>query len=122
MLEDYSSRKNKFSASYPNIDAVNMDVAANQSVKGRFEDLSMKMVLSVKKASIPEFIDSFNWTIKEESELKALSNKRGPTNMESKKLRHLYELFHMAYTLCMNPVRDMSGYIPCGWQIGYGDR
>ena len=58
--------------------------------------------------------------VEEESELAVLANNGLPNNLEYKKLKHLFELFNTAYVVAMNPSRDVSGLVPCGWQMNYG--
>ena len=115
MLTDYSKKKNKFSASYPNTDAINVSDNSAKLVKGKFEDLSMQLSLGIEKDDVSKFVNLFEWTTKEESELAVLANKGLPNNLEYKKLKHLFELFNTAYLVAMNPNRDMSELLPCGW-------
>ena len=120
LQENYSSRKDKFSAAYPNTDKVEIVDNKNVSIKGKFEDLKLFTTLSIENADVAEWNALFNFTDLELNQIKLLVNRDGPNNMDHKKLKHLLELFHFAYTLAMNPTRNMSGTIPCGWQLQYG--
>ena len=117
MLKDYSKRKDKFSAAYPNTDLVDMSESANVNVKGRFEDLLMFSTIEVKGDQIERYLEHFDINEDESKRINVLINKGGPNNMPSKKIKHLLEMFCMAYTLAINPARDMSGMIPCSWQM-----
>ena len=120
LQQNYSSRKDKFSAAYPNTDMVDLSNEKNVFVKGKFEDLKMFTTLSIENGDVAGWNSLFDFTEIELKEIMLLANKGGPNNMDYKQMKHLLKLYHLAYTLAMSPSRNMSGTIPCGWQIKYG--
>ena len=86
-------------------------------VKGTFQDLGMIFTIAVMEDDVEPFLALFDWSGTEDKELCRLANKGMPNNENYKKLKHLLELFNLAYTLSMNPSRDMSGEMPCSWQL-----
>ena len=88
--------------------------------KGKFEDLKMFTTLSIENGDVAGWNSLFDFTEIELKEIMLLANKGGPNNMDYKQMKHLLKLYHLAYTLAMSPSRNMSGTIPCGWQIKYG--
>ena len=98
-----------------------MSESSNQMVKGKFEDLSMFQTIAIKKDYFEQFLQFFHLSPTEQRKINLLSNKGSQSNMLHKEIHHFLELFAMAYTLAMCPDRDMSGCIPCAWQMGYGN-
>ena len=65
LLQEYSYRKNKFSAVYPNTDMVDLSDEKNVWVKGKFQDLNMFYFIAVKNDDVEGFIALYDVTDEE---------------------------------------------------------
>ena len=84
MLKEYSNISNKFYSSYPNEECENKELITGINVKGKFQDLSLRQGIGMKRVKIHSINDMFFWNSVETSELEILKGNRNRQIMTDK--------------------------------------
>ena len=119
MLIDHSNRTNKFYSSYPNALVTNKDLLSASNVKGRFQHLSVRLGIGMKRNMKTELVKLFDWNYVETNELTMLNGNGNRKSMDDKKYRHLCYMFELAYALAIDPNKNVSSSAGCEWQMGH---
>ena len=119
MLTEHNNRTNKLYSSYPNDQVVNKDLLSSSNVKGRFQHLSVRLGIGMKRNMMDDLVNMFTWNNVEINELTMLQGNGNRQSLSAKKYRHLCYMFELAYALAIDPNKNISLSAGCEWQTGH---
>ena len=102
MLKDHINRSNKFYASYPNLNCLNVDFLQSKAARSMFDDLSTRIGVRMNQDKMLEIMAEFRWNDVENSEPGSLNENGNRQSLNYKKYRHLCYIFETAYTVSIS--------------------
>ena len=105
--------------SYPHEECEDKSMLHSMKVKGLFTDLTMRAAVKIDSKNISGFINLFSWNEIECDNLDKLSLKGGMEYLDVKKSKHLLSFFELAYSLAIEPSKNMTTPPPCFWQTKF---